>query len=203
MTHAVWNWVVPIPGNRVWAWRGGGNGVPGDRAEHKGRPRPGTRTIHGWCSWLAHLWPLPTEEPRDHGLGSVYSRSCSVRLQIHHCKIEKTNHFTPKCVWLRQPSNTPGSVSWLKFCIFFFFLLLSPPLQRPFKDGAAWILAQALPGWQDETLFPFSSEEVEVGHVTFSPDSQGAFHLHTWGTFYLCCWNLLNESAPTPHLPFI
>ena len=33
----------------------------------------------------------------------------------------------------------------------------------------------------------FSSEEVEVGHVTFSPDFQEGFHLHTRGTFYLCC----------------
>jgi len=74
-------------------------------------------------------------------------------------------------------------------------LLLSPPLQRPFKDGASWILTQALPGWQGETLFPFSSEEVEVGHVTFNPDSQGGFHLHTWGSF-TCAAEISSTKSP-------
>lgn len=79
-----------------------------------------------------------------------------------------------------------------------FFFLLSPPLQRSFKDGAAWILTQALPGWQDETLFPFSSEEVKVGHVTFSPDSKGGFHLHTWGSF-TCAAEISSTNQPPPH----
>ena len=145
----------------------------------------GTRRLWAWLGLLQELFKGPADP-------SLQNR--------------KHKPFYPKMCLIEAAIKYPWEGLLAKILHLLFFppsisLLLFPHLQRPFKDEAAWILTQVLPGCQDETLFQFSSEEVEVGHVTFSPDSQGGFLLHTWGSF-TCAAEISSTNQPPPSPSF-
>lgn len=125
-----------------------------------------------WRSWPAHLWHLPTKEQGDceQHLSGVVGTADQILQNWKH------KQFYPKMCLIEAYIKYPGRSLFAKILHLLFpplFLFCFSHLQRPFKDAAVDSYTQALPGCQDETLFPFSSEEVEVGHVSVQPRFTG------------------------------